>query len=180
MTNRPFCIDKALLSQRWIYCMLLLLFTSSAYAQPDNKHVSQRFSMKVDDLFDLGFIDEKKSYTNTASNSIKEVFEGKAPEFEFRIRTNEPFRLTVQTVAEDSLGKIDADSLLQISFRSEDGGRDEGGGGFKDIHNKPEPLLKGDDDNYGRVFNIQYRAKPGAALPPDLEKLSLLFTASYP
>lgn len=178
-------ICKAIFFSRRALCILFVLLCSylPAWSQPGhNPAISQRFLMQVEDLLDLGFINENKAYTNTDPKDIEEIMSGrKPPEYEFRIRTNEPFKLTIQTYAEDSTGNIDADSLLQVNFLvNGDGEEGNDAKDYQDITGKPVTLIEDNSQYQGKTFKIKYRAKPGGTIPKDIKKLDLIFTASYP
>lgn len=168
---------------RRLFCTILLLFCvlsfETGYSQANGKGVSQRFFMQVDDLLDLGFIDEEQAFTSTGELTLDDIESGNMQEYTFRIRTNEPFRLTIQTIMEDSLGGNMPDSVLQVKMTS---GKNEESKheNYKSISNNPITLIKNSAEDENKIYKVKYRSKPGSSISPEVKKLSIVFTASYP
>lgn len=162
------------------FCFFALaLFPSDMLAQGHTPAISQRFFMQVDDLLDLGFVNDNQDYTSSGEFNINDIESNNIPEFKFRIRTNEPFRLTVQTIAEDSSGRPIADSVLQVNFSSS-GDTEKDPNDFKDISKSPITLIEDSSEEKNKTYTVKYRSKTDGNKPDDIKKLNIVFTASYP
>lgn len=166
-------------SQAWIFlvfCLVQCLYTQILFAQRNTADASQRFSLKVNNMMDIGFENEGDQKTNAPQqNKLEDIFKGNEASYSFRLRTNEHFRLSINTSNNDSSGR--ADSLIQVNMIK---GNDEDTSAYKDISKTPQTLYSGGNENTDQSFKIKYRAKPGATLPKDIQKLDLVYTASHP
>ncbi len=164
-------VKKHLLKVAIITALPLCVVTGRANAQRGGTGSAQRFVMQVQDMMDMGYINENQSYTSTGLLDINELEEGKTAEYNFRIRTNEPFRIFLSI--SDAEGS-EANNLLQVALPQEKGAD------FKDITETQLTLVERTDKSADKVFTLRYRSKPGNELPESGKDLRLLLTASYP
>jgi hypothetical protein len=164
------------------YARLLLLWCAGMFihtqcsAQLSSQVVSQRFTMQVQDMMDLGFVNESENYTGTESLELEDLVNGKLPEYKFRIRTNEPYNISLSTNTEDSSGNKDADSIIQVKIK--ENGIDNQD--YSDISSNPVTLINNTSESENKTLTIQYRTKPGKTISPTIKKVSVVYTASYP
>lgn len=149
----------------------LCLATGRANAQRGGTGSAQRFVMQVDDMMDMGYINENNSYTSTGLLDANDLENGKTAEYNFRIRTNEPFRIFLSI--SDAEGS-EANNLLQVALPQ------ESEADFKDITETQLTLVERTDKSADKVFTLRYRSKPGNELPEGGKDLKLMLTASYP
>lgn len=149
-------------------CVCIVL-SGSAQAQATSAEVSQRFVMQVEDMMDMGFVNESEKYTQNAETEINELNEGKAVEYQFRVRGNEPYRISMNTYLGDD--ETSTDSLLQVAIPGKN--KEE----YKEGNNTA--LIDNTLKTENEILTIKYRTKPGTTLPEGT-KVKVMFTASYP
>lgn len=178
-----------------LLCILFLLPARDSNAQFNSAITTNRCYLSVEKMMDMGFVNNGgggsgqggnsgSNFVNSTHTTYNDLLDTlKSPEFHFRIRTNENFNLSLNTFSpNDSTDDHNmVDSLLQVKVTgNDDDQKEEQPGGFEDITSKPKLLYGNNNTTDDRTFNVKYRAKPGTKLPPEMEELDLLYTASHP